>query len=516
MKKQDILIFFSDQHTAMYNGFAGHKIVETPNLDRIANEGTVFDAAYTTCPLCVPARMSWLSGQLPSRTGIYTNNGALPEDQATFIHSLAAEGYETVLCGRMHFKGEDQRHGFTKRIMDDITVLHNGNHAKFSEEQGPYQGTLGMGGCVDLIGGGNSPVLEYDRAVIKAALEYLTEDHEKPQCIVVGTYAPHFPYVAPPDLYEYYREQVELPDTYQNEVNYQQPLVSDKEQRERNSVLSKQKEKVDEDTILRARAAYFGMITNLDRQIGDVYQAWQEYLERRQKQGLFIYMSDHGDTCGEHYIFGKQTFYEGSARIPLLFAGDGIKKKNQIEEPVSIMDIGPTLCEMTGAITPPEQDGMSLLDEIVDNDKKEALKQNKEVENEDGSQIVGPETKVVSERYVYSEFMETDEEVNYVPGRMVRKGDWKYIAYAGWDEADLLFNLKDDPSELNNVLEENTDLATELKQLINKDWYPEKMVKKHRITLQHHRILSKWGQVVQPEEEERWQIPEDARKLPVT
>jgi choline-sulfatase len=123
MAKPDILIFFSDQHSAALAGFAGDRVVRTPNMDKLAADGTVIKSAYTPCPLCVPARAAFLSGLLPEKTMCYTNGNVLPGDHATFIHSIAAEGYDTVLCGRMHFMGEDQRHGFTKRLVGDMTPL---------------------------------------------------------------------------------------------------------------------------------------------------------------------------------------------------------------------------------------------------------------------------------------------------------------------------------------------------------------------------------------------------------
>jgi choline-sulfatase len=106
-QKPDILFFFSDQHHGLYSGYAGHPVVNTPNLDRLVEEGTAFDMAYTSCPLCVPARSSMLTGQYPSKNGVFNNAHILRSDQAPFIHSLVAEGYETVLCGRMHFMGAD-------------------------------------------------------------------------------------------------------------------------------------------------------------------------------------------------------------------------------------------------------------------------------------------------------------------------------------------------------------------------------------------------------------------------
>ena len=112
MNHPDILLFMSDQHAPQFMG--GAEIpVDTPNLDVLRREGTSFNETYTACPLCVPARMAMLSGTRPSHTGIFTNVDTLPDTQPTFLHHLAAAGYETVLVGRMHFIGQDQRHGFT-------------------------------------------------------------------------------------------------------------------------------------------------------------------------------------------------------------------------------------------------------------------------------------------------------------------------------------------------------------------------------------------------------------------
>ena len=168
----DILIYLSDQHDGRVMGCAGHPVVETPNLDALASEGTMFENAYTSCPLCVPARMSFLTGRLPVHTGVYTNRGSIPSEMPTFLHLLALAGYETVLCGRMHFEGEDQRHGFTKRIAGDITPVSIGPMAPYWERMGPMAPVMTEGGCIHAVGGGNSPVQEYDRYVIREAETY--------------------------------------------------------------------------------------------------------------------------------------------------------------------------------------------------------------------------------------------------------------------------------------------------------------------------------------------------------
>ena len=474
--KPDILLFFSDQHNAMYTGFAGNQIVRTPNLDKLAQTGTVFDAAYTSCPLCVPARSSMLTGHLPSKTGIFTNAGTIPSDQATFITMLAAEGYETVLCGRMHFVGEDQRHGFTKRIMGEITPLYWGRGGQKREDLGPYRGTLGMGHCLDIIGGGTSPVLEYDKAVIDAAAAYLQEKHEKPQCLVVGTYAPHFTYVCPPHLFDYYKEKVDMPATMQHDSSPLHPVVAKKEKR------------VGDTIVKYARAAYYGMIENLDCQIGRVKDAWDSYRQTYNRKGVFIYMSDHGDQAGERYIFGKQTFYEGSSRIPLVFEGEGVMSGKRHKDPVSIMDIGPTVCEIVGCDAPPYQDGKSIWQQIhggVDD----------------------------PQRYVISEYVD-NHSGHRVPGRMVRYGKWKLISYHTHEEHDELFDLEHDPNEQVNLAPKLPEIKQTLRKMLENDWVPEAIIKNFEIKAEHHAILAKWGAVVETPEPERWEVPGYARALP--
>ena len=123
---KDILLYMSDQHSFGLQGYAGNGIVRTPMLDYLAENGTAMMNASTACPLCVPARAAMISGQLPSNNGVLFNFNAISSDKATFLHSLTVAGYETVLCGRMHFVGPDQRHGYSRRVAGDRTpVFHN-------------------------------------------------------------------------------------------------------------------------------------------------------------------------------------------------------------------------------------------------------------------------------------------------------------------------------------------------------------------------------------------------------
>ncbi len=466
MPRPDLCLFFSDQHDGRIARCAGDEIVRTPNLDALAAGGTSFKNAYTACPLCVPARTALLTGHSASQTGVFTNAGAIRGDQATFLHSLAAEGYETVLCGRMHLLGPDQRRGFTRRIFPDATPNYWG-YSAFGEALGEHGGTLGMPHCLDIAGGGGvSPVLEYDKQVIAAAIDYLSRDHDRPQALVVGTYGPHFTYQAPEEPYRYYRDRVEPPPSFSREANYDNPT------------LSRRRQGADGDTARRARAAYYGMIETIDAQIGQVREAWGDYLARTGRTGVFAYSSDHGDTCGDHGIFGKQTHLEGSARIPMVFEGAGVAAGASLAGPVSLLDVSPTFCELGGATAPPAQAGLSLAGQLA----------------------AGRDQP---DRAVMCEFMDRVDE-QWAPSRSVRRGDWKLVHYACDALDDLLFDLAADPDELRDLSAERPQKAAELREIALAGWEPDRVAAVHAERVAHHHILRRWTDAVQPEQSELW------------
>lgn len=419
----DVLLFMSDQHSYRVQGYAGDPVVRTPNLDRIAGAGTVLDNAYTACPLCVPARAAMISGLLPSNNGVLFNFNAINSDQATFLHSLTASGYETVLCGRMHFIGPDQRHGYAKRIAGDRTpVFHNGM-PKPGEKKSRVTG-FDENSSLYYIGAGDSPVLAYDRYVVDKALEYLRQDHDRPQFLTVGTYGPHFPYVAPPDLYGYYYDRVALEDVSDAFQGY--PALAGKMQ------------EADPEVARAARAAYYGLVEQQDRHIGAVYDAFQDYLRRTGHQGIFLYVSDHGDMNGTHGYYGKQVFYEPAVHIPFLIQGDGIPAGHAIHSPVSLLDVGKTVCGLTGAKILPG-DGVDLSSQL-------------RAGSED------PERMVVTELYTYL------SDGNTSLGRMVRWKEWKFFTFSGFPDSDVLLNSQNDPLEEHNLIGEHPDVAQKLRE----------------------------------------------------
>src|SRR6188474_2327720 len=113
----NLLVIMADQHSPHVLGCAGDPVVRTPHLDALAARGVRFQNAYCAFPLCAPSRASFMTGQTPTALRVWSNGCTLASDIPTFAHSLGAAGYETVLCGRMHFNGPDQRHGFHQRLV---------------------------------------------------------------------------------------------------------------------------------------------------------------------------------------------------------------------------------------------------------------------------------------------------------------------------------------------------------------------------------------------------------------
>lgn len=462
----DILIFMSDQHTPYYSGFYGSRCADTPNLNRLGRQGVIFDECYTSSPLCGPARMSFLCGKRSARTGLF-HKSTLPDTTPTFLHYLVERGYETVLVGRMHFVGADQYHGFTKHMAADMTpVTWNYKYARedMRKERGVYASTdtFSGNGAASVAGGGTSPVLEYDRFVADTALEYLSQPHDKPQCVCVSVYGPHFPYVAPKELYEKYRERVSLPPAFDDSVDC--------------DVLKHYPVEADEMVALACQAAYCGMIEHVDGVFGQVWEAFERFCDTRGTKRAVFYLSDHGDQCGDRHIFGKETFYERSVKIPFIAAGDGIGRGIRVKDPVNIMDIGPTILEYVGAKPMDEADGISVADALKGGSVPGHLVYSEFMERTDGKFIFGP----------------YDPDASFSHGFMLRYGDYKYVTYEGYEHQDMLFNIKNDPEERHNLAMSEPGTLKMMKELCRDEICHEEAVRNFRREDRINDLMSKY------------------------
>jgi choline-sulfatase len=260
-----------------------------------------------------------MTGQHPHEIGVWDNQDELKSDIPTFAHAFHSADYDTVLSGRMHFVGADQRHGFAKRLIGDVSpTAYITAGWQLDKVVGDLVDTCGMGmnGIVKS-GPGRTGYQAYDEAVTQSTVDWLNDSNkpsDKPFLLTVGYVTPHCPFVAPPEDFEYYRDKISVSDLPKAEENLHP----------RNAKLRKGFG-VDPappvDAQWRTRVAYYGLTTFLDRQVGEVLNALEQ--SGQAENTIIVYCSDHGETLGEHGLWWKSTFYDGSSRIPLIVSWPG-------------------------------------------------------------------------------------------------------------------------------------------------------------------------------------------------
>lgn len=452
----------SDQHGQAYMQMEDGRI-RTPHMMRIAEEGLSFSHCYCNAPLCVPSRMSFLSGKMPGELQIFNNDTTLPIDMPTIAHAMGIRGYHTVLAGRMHFKGDDQNHGFDERLVGDITSQYWGTGGKQRTDFGAYTGTSNRKHCLEVVGGGYSPVMAYDEAVFQAAIECLEKEHEEPLFLVVGFYGPHFPFTCEPSLYRHYKgllgeEELTALDCEDEYLEYRQTFTMEKAR--------------------NCKAAYYGQVETLDGYVGRLYDKFRQ----RSREQLFIYVSDHGEQLGKHGIFGKQTLYQESVRVPLLVAGTGVGSGTRHGQ-VSLLDVSKTILAEAGA------DGSWHRGTAISLDQEEE-----------------PRPPVVIQQMLDlgGESMALAEAVIRVPYKAVKIGD-----------AVRVYRLGENGEEELCTSKEGQEFLTEAMACFTSDDIVRKYIRQELELRKQHDILKQWGMAKKPPEPARMPIPECAREMPM-
>jgi choline-sulfatase len=317
--RPNILVLMTDQHSRHVLGCYGNGVVRTPNIDRLAGQRVRFTDAYCPAPLCVPSRMSFMTSRTPSQNEVWDNRHILGSSIPTWAHALGIAGYETALIGRMHFVGPDQRHGFEQRPIGERSAGPPGMRAR----DGPLhtQFPLATHGssrqAVEIAGRGRTLRQWGDEERTRVAVRWLEERAESNDgqsfAAVFGTILPNCPYVAPPGLFDYCFDRVDVP---QREDRRPATILREQESQ---GILDPP---LTPERIRVARAAYFALCEHVDSLVGQVLDA----LDRTglAESTVVIYASDHGDTAGDHGCWGKSTYYQGSAGVPLIARWPGV------------------------------------------------------------------------------------------------------------------------------------------------------------------------------------------------
>ncbi|QNT77463.1 choline-sulfatase [Entomobacter blattae] len=420
----NFLVIIADQLTTsvLPTIMGGHEnsVVIAPTLLHMARNGTSFCNAYTNSPLCGPSRGVLMTGLLPSHSGIYDNASEWPAALPTFGHRLRIAGYQTILSGKMHFVGPEQLHGFEERLNTDIypadfTWVPNWLEPDYRPNWYHSMDSIQNAGTVL-----RSNQIDYDEEVAFLTRRKLFDLARKrngydPFCLIVSFTHPHDPYNIEPQWWNLYKD-----------TNIPLPRVSWPQNPHPSLVriahtCGMTGRDFTQDQIQHTRRAYLGSISYIDHQIKQLLHTLEE--TDLAKNTIVVFTSDHGDMLGEHGLWYKMSFLEGSTRVPLIFYNPHFIPTQQVPHAVSLIDLGQTLCDFAG--TPDistEWQGKSLKPHI---DKKGGHDE------------------------VYGEYL---GEVTLAPTTMIRKQEWKYIHTPG--DPDLLYNLVHDPYEQTNLAEQ--------------------------------------------------------------
>ena len=421
--KPNFLIIMVDQLNGTFFPDGPADWLHTPNLKRLASNSVRFKNAYTASPLCAPRRASFMSGQLPSQNGVYDNAAEFSSTIPTYAHHLRRAGYQTCLSGKMHFVGPDQLHGFEERLTTDIYPADFGWTPDYSKPDERIEWWYHNLGSVTGAGIGEiSNQLEYDDEVAfnaKSKIYDLARGHDpRPWCLTVSFTHPHDPYVARKKYWDLYENCSHLlPEV--SKISYENHDAHSKRIFDANDWRSYE---IDDVMIERSRRAYFANISYLDDQIGELLKT----LEETDQEAIIIFVSDHGDMLGERGLWFKMSFFEGSARVPLMISASSISSQ-VINSPVSTIDLCPTICELAGVT-------MSEVTPWIRGESLFGIMRGEKRQN--------------------PVLMEYAAEASHAPMVCVRKDQWKYI-FCSLDP-EQLFDLDKDPNELDNLIE-NTD-----------------------------------------------------------
>lgn len=481
MTRPNLLFLFSDQHAFRVAGCYGDRTGTTTNLDRLADEGVVFDHAYCPSPLCVPSRMAMLTGRYPFEQECWTNDDYLRSDAPTWIHSIGAAGYRPVLAGRLHAMGPDQLHGYCERIVGDHSPNWGGvprhDLGVLEKANDPWRTSLERAGV------GQSAYQVKDNATAAAACDFLRargaarrDGRDEPFCLTVGFLLPHPPYVASAEDYSRYAGRVPPPVHGEPPPR---PHAWEQWWRENRDLAS-----VDATQSARARTAYYGLVHRLDVLVGDVLRCLAA--EGLDRDTLVVYSSDHGDHLGERGLWWKHTLYEDSVRVPLVLRWPGrIPAGERRSQVVDLLDVGATMAAALGGPTLPFSHGRDLLPVAID--------------------ARAPWTDEV-----FSEHC-TDEVPAWTGGRatqqrMIRSGPWKLIYAHGYSLQ--LFDLDRDPCERDNLADDprHAAIRARLEARVLDGWDPECVAARIRQRRQEKNVLDAWARSVQPADQFRWPL----------
>ena len=424
------ILLMSDEHNPFFSSVYGHPFIQTPAMQALAEDGVVFESAYCLSPLCMPCRSAFISGRYVHDIQVYSNCRVHVKDSyPSYAAVLTEQGVHTAHVGKTHAYAHGLQLGFSEIHMTDglrmpgdaniqrkplkVRAKSAARAGKFGPAADPFQG---------------------DDARMAIALDWIQTKAsavDRPWVLSINLSKPHFSHYVTQELWDMYPEGGDLPKYGADCDTAQHPYARDLR-------AHFQTEQFSEDQVRGLRRGYLGCVTYVDRQLARILVALDKVGARQDTN--VIYTTDHGEMLGKFGMWWKCTLLEDAARVPLIAAGPDFPSAARVQTPVSLMDLQATLFRIFGAQRPEAWVGEPLQN-IPEND---------------------PDRVVFSEYHAHG---------TRAGAYMIRKADWKLIYCV--EAPHQLFNLAEDPDELDNRFDREPARAAELVKELRRICDPE-------------------------------------------
>ncbi len=425
-------------------GCFGNTQVQSPNIDRLADQGVAFANAYCQFPLCSPSRSSLLTGLRPDSTRVfdlhYHFRQGLP-NVVTLPQMFINNGYYTARIGKIFHYGNPGDIG-TNGLDDKASWMERINPAgldKTALEIDVINYTpkrKGLGAAMAYYSDSSGTDVQHtDGMVASDAIQMMAKHKDKPFFIAVGFYKPHCPWITPSKYFdEYNLDKIKLPPLPPETVNNYPALALASTQPWPYFGLTP-------DHAQECKLAYFAAISFVDAQIGRVLNAVDSL--GLDKNTIVVFWSDHGYHLGEHGLWFKQSLFEEAAKCPLIISVPGSATQGKTcRHPVELLDIYPTLADLAGLTPPEDLQGFSL-----------------------SALIKNPEAT-----WDHPAFTQVERRNNQ-PGHSIRTELWRYTEWDYGKAGEELYNEVNDPHELHNLVNEPqyAEILEHLRSLLHND-----------------------------------------------